>query len=292
MEMAKKVSNRLYFKTSLKGIGVGFCFLFISISSFAQSYETQFTKPLGQVLQEISTRFNVKLKYEADTAGRILPFADFRIRPYSVEESLTNVLSVFDYKFSKQNESTYKIKAYEYPRRTPEDGVKMLAYLNTLYHDSTTWMVRRAALKKEVRERLQIDAALAQRTHSTPILSSVRKYDGYSVQNFAIETLPGLYVNGSIYTPLMKGKKALILCPNGHWAGGRYNSDEQTRFATLARMGAICVSYDLFGWGESALQVSAAAHRTSVAHIVQIMNGITMNSKSVINTNKLQNLKY
>ena len=276
MKITKKISGGLYFKTSLKGIGVSFCFLFVSISSFAQSYETQFAKPLGQVLQEISTRFNVKLKYEADTTGRILPFADFRIRPYSVEESLTNVLSVFDYKFSKQNENTYRIKAYEYPRRTPDDGVKMLAYLNTLYNDSTTWMARRAVLKKEVRERLQIDAVLARRTHSAPVLSPVRKYDGYSVQNFAIETLSGLYVNGSIYAPLVKGKKALILCPNGHWAGGRYNSDEQTRFATLARMGAICVSYDLFGWGESALQVSSAAHRTSVAHIVQIINGITI----------------
>lgn len=242
----------------------------------AQSYETQFSKPLGQVLQEIGTRFNVKLKYDADTTGKVVPFADFRIRPYSVEESLTNVLSLFDYKFAKQDEKTYKIKAYEYPRRTPEDGTKMLAYLNGLYKDSASWNLRREALKNEVRERLQIDPALAKCVQNKPILSKIRKFDGYTVQNFALETLPGLYVNGSIYTPLSKGKHALILCPNGHWGGGRYNSDEQTRFATLARMGAVCVSYDLFGWGESALQVSMTAHRTSVAHIIQIMNGITI----------------
>jgi len=244
--------------------------------SRAQSYETQFSKPLGQVLQEIGTRFNVKLKYDADTTGKVVPFADFRIRPYSVEESLTNVLSLFDYKFARQDEKTYKIKAYEYPRRTPEDGAKMLAYLNTLYNDSATWNLRRVALKKEARERLQIDSVLAKRVQSKPILSKIRKFEGYTVQNFALETLPGLYVNGSIYTPLSKGKHALILCPNGHWGGGRYNSDEQTRFATLARMGAVCVSYDLFGWGESALQVTMTAHRTSVAHIIQIMNGITI----------------
>ena len=88
----------------------------------AQSYETQFSKPLGQVLREISIRFNVKLKYDADTTGKVVPFADFRIRPYSMEESLTNVLSLFDYKFAKQDEKTYKIKVYEYPRRVPEDG--------------------------------------------------------------------------------------------------------------------------------------------------------------------------
>lgn len=253
-------------------------FAMISLIANAQkpSYETQFSKPLGTVLQEIGTRFNVKLKYDADTTGKVVPFADFRIRPYSVEESLTNVLSLFDYKFAKQDEKTYKIKGYEYPRRTPEDGTKMLTYLNTLYKDSTEWNARRACLRKEVRENLQIDPILKKRVNSKPILSEIRKYDGYSVQNFALETLPGLYVCGSIYNPLSKGKHALILCPNGHWPDGRYNSDEQHRFATLARMGATCVSYDLFGWGESELQVTVTAHRTSAAHIIQIVNGITI----------------
>lgn len=242
----------------------------------AQSYETQFAKPLGQVLTEIGTRFNVKLKFDADTSAKVVTYADFRIRSYSLEESLTNVLSMFDLKFAKQDDTTYKIKAYEYPRRTPEDGAKMLTYLNTLYKDSIEWNLRRTALKKEVREKLQIDAAMAKRVYSEPILSKIRKFNGYSVQNFAQETLPGLYVCGSIYAPLSKEKHALILCPNGHWGGGRYNSDEQTRFATLARMGAVCVSYDLFGWGESALQVTMTAHRTSEAQIIQMMNGLTI----------------
>ncbi|MDR3651826.1 MAG: DUF3826 domain-containing protein [Paludibacter sp.] len=245
-------------------------------NAFSQSYETQFAKPLGQVLQEIGTRFNVKLKYNVDTAGLVVTYADFRIRPYSVEESLTNVLAIFDYKFVKQDDKTYKIKAYEYPRRTPEDGKKMLTYLNTLYSDSAQWNQRSACLKKEVREKLQIDPILAQRVHAKPILSKIRKHDGYTAQNFAMETLPGLYVCGTIYTPLAKGKHALILCPNGHWPEGRYNKDEQTRFGTLACMGAVCVSYDLFGWGESELQVTAIAHRTSVAEIVQLMNGLTI----------------
>jgi hypothetical protein len=267
---------KLTLKSPFGGFRGLFLLLFITNSSYSQSYETQFSKPLGTVLQEIENSFKVKLKYDADTTGKVVPFADFRIRPYSVEESLTNVLSLFDYKFAKQDEKTYKIKGYEYPRRTPEDGTKMLAYLNTLYKDSTEWNARRACLRMEVREKLQIDPILKKRVNSKPILSEIRKYDGYSVQNFALETLPGLYVCGSIYSPLSKGKHALILCPNGHWADGRYNSDEQHRFATLARMAATCVSYDLFAWGESELQVTGTAHRTSVAHIIQIVNGLTI----------------
>lgn len=248
-----------------------------ALSAQAQNtFEGKFTRPLGEVLEEISTRFNVRLAYDIDTVGKTLPYADFRIRSYSVEESLTNVLAPFDYKFVKQSDTRYKLKRYEYARRTDADGEKLLNYLCTLYTDKASFEQRKAVLKKEVRERLQIDKYLAQRTGSEPILSKVRKYDGYTVQNFALETLPGLYVCGSIYTPKGKGKHALIICPNGHFGNGRYREDQQQRMGTLARMGAICVDYDLFGWGESALQVSSVGHNTSIAHIIQAMNGISI----------------
>lgn len=239
-----------------------------------QTYETEFARPLNEVLTDIQNRFGIRLKYDIDTVGKVLPYADFRIRPYSVEESLTNVLAPFDYKFVKQKGNMYKLKAYEYPRRTDEDGEKMLTYLNTLYADKEAFELRADSLKKEVRQLLQIDRLLAECVKAQPILSKVRKFDGYTVQNFALETLPGLYVCGSIYTPQAKGKHALIICPNGHFGGGRYRKDQQQRMGTLARMGAICVDYDLFAWGESVLQVGGAAHRSSAAHVIQAMNGL------------------
>ena len=249
-------------------------FLAASLPAGAQTVENQFARPLGTVLNELEARFGIRLKYDIDTVGKVLPYADFRIRPYSAEESLTNLLAPFDYKFVKQSGNLYKLKAYEYPRRTDEDGTKMLAYLNTLYSDKQQWEQRAATLRKEVRQRLGIDTLLKQCVPAKPMLSKVRKFDGYTVQNFALETLPGLYVCGSIYTPAAKGKHALIVCPNGHFGGGRYREDQQQRMATLARMGAVCVDYDLFGWGESALQVGAAAHRSSAAHVIQAMNGL------------------
>lgn len=253
-------------------------FLVTSLSAGSQTLtvENQFARPLGEVLNEIQTRFGVRLKLDIDTVGKVLPYADFRIRPYSVEESLTNVLAPFDYKFVKQSGNLYKLKAYEYPRRTDEDGTKLLAYLNTLYSDRAQWEQRAALLRKEVRQRLGLDALQKQCVSALPVLSKVRKFNGYTVQNFALETLPGLYVCGSIYTPAAKGKHALIICPNGHFGGGRYREDQQQRMATLARMGAVCVDYDLFGWGESALQVGSAAHRSSAAHVIQAMNGLAI----------------
>ena len=141
------------------------------------------------MLADIQTRFNIRLKYDIDTVGKVLPYADFRIRPYSVEESLTNVLAPFDYKFVKQSGNLYKLKAYEYPRRTETDGEKLIAYLNTLYTDKASWEERKACLRKEVRMRLGIDSLMKKRVDNPkPILSKIRKYNGYTVQNFALET--------------------------------------------------------------------------------------------------------
>ncbi len=252
----------------------------LSMTGFSGSaqntFENQFRRPLGEVLTEIGQRFQVRLKYDVDTTGLVLPYADSRIRPYSVEESLTNVLMPFDFKFVKQNEKTYKIKPYEYHRRTEADGRKMTAWLSSLYSDKDSWEARRDSLKSEVRQLLTIDEALGERVESKPHFSKVRKFDGYTVQNFYLETLPGLYVCGSIYAPTSKGEHPLIICPNGHFNNGRYNAEQQQRLATLARMGAICVDYDLYGWGESALQVGSEGHQTSKAHVVQAVNGISI----------------
>lgn len=240
----------------------------------AQNFENDFSKPLNVVLDQISKQFNVTLKIEVDTVAKTVPFADFRIRPYSVEESLQNVLSLFDYKYEQQNENTFKLKKYEYMRRTPADGEKMLKHLTGLYSDKASWESRALSLRTEVREIMQIDSLLKKTVKSAPVYGKARTYNGYKVQNFYLETVPGLYVAGSLYLPDAKGKFPVIISPNGHWANGRYNEDLQIRQATLARMGAIVVSYDLFGWGESELQVGAAAHRTSIAHQIQILNGL------------------
>jgi dienelactone hydrolase len=106
--------------------------------------------------------------------------------------------------------------------------------------------------------------------------TKLRKFDGYTVQNFAIETYPGLFLCGSVYAPSTKGKHALIICPNGHFNKGRYREDQQQRMGTLARMGAVCVDYDLYGWGESEKQVGAEAHHKSEAHTIQTMNGLIL----------------
>ena len=250
--------------------------LMTAMGANSQCFEDKYTRPLGDVLNDVAKRFKVKLKYNVDTTGLKLSYADFRIRPYSIEETLNNILSPFDFKPVKQNDKYYKIKPYEYPRRQPEDGKKLMEYLSTLYHDKASWEARRHLLKHEVRQRLGIDPLLAQCSTEAPTYSKVRRFDGYTVQNFRLKTVNGHTVCGSVYAPTGKGKHPLIICPNGHFANGRYGKVQQLRLATLARMGAICVDYDLWGWGESADEVGKEAHQTAEAHVMQALNGIVI----------------
>lgn len=258
-----------------------FALSFLALGASAQTFETQFTRSLSDVLQDIEKRFNIRLKYNVDTTGLKIAYADFRLRPYSVEESLNNILAPFDFKPVYQEKNIWKIKPYEYPRRQPEDGKKLIAYLTQLCNNLQEWEARREVLRREVRERLEIDPLLVQCSQQKPQVTKLRKYDGYTVQNFCMKTVNGHSVKGSIYAPnngkikkVRKGKYPLIICPNGHFQDGRYGKVQQLRLGTLARMGAICVDYDLWGWGESEDEVGNEAHRTSEAHVMQILNGI------------------
>ena len=246
------------------------------LEALAQSYETQYRRPVNNVMQDIAKRFGVKFRFDSDvdTAGVMLTYADFRIRPYSLEQTLDNICKHLGWNWWKQNGNLYRIKLYEYPRRHVDEGRQMLDYLAAKYHNVQEWEVRRAILKKEVRERLEIDAFLDSCVKDAkPILSKVRKHDGYTTQNICIELIPGQHIFGTIYASQKKGLKPLIICPDGHWPS-RYRDDEQQRLATLARMGAVCVDFDLYGYGQSAAEVGD--HRTARAHIFQAACGLKL----------------
>lgn len=223
-------------------------------------------------MEDVSRQFGVRFKYNVDTVGLRLPYADFRIRPYAIDETLDNICRYFDFNWWDQGKGVYKIKPYEYPRRHTDEGARMLDYLSGHYADRLAFEARRNSVRREVRRLLQFDTYRDSLVHGRPILGKVRHYDGYTVQNICIETLPGEHVFGSIYTPATKGRHPLIICPDGHFGGGRYRADEQLRLGTLARMGAICVDFDLYGWGQSEGEYGKDSHQTDRAHVIQALN--------------------
>jgi len=247
----------------------------------AQTFETRYERSVHDLMQDVGKRFGVRFKFDSnvDTVGKKMPYADFRVRPYSLEMTLDNICKYYDWNWWKQSGNTYKIKLYEYPRRHEAEGKMMLDWLSTLYNNKEQWEARRDTLRKEVRQRLELDKFLdscnrklvnGQWSMVNVQLSKVRKHDGYTTQNICIELTPGQHLFGTIYASLKKGKHALIVCPDGHWPY-RYRKDEQQRLGTLARMGAVCVDFDLYGWGESAKEVGD--HHSSRAHVYQAACG-------------------
>ena len=259
----------------------------------AQTFETRYERSVHDLMTDVQQRFGVKFKFDGkvDTVAKRLPYADFRVRPYSLEMTLDNICKYFDWNWWKQTDKLYKIKPYEYARRHEQEGKMMLDWLSSLYHNQAEWEARRDTLRRQVRQRLELDAFLDscvvvkdKKGHAERpvILSKVRRHDGYTTQNICIELTPGQHLFGTIYSPLLcqaecgvanpSHHSPLIICPDGHWPM-RYRKDEQQRLGTLARMGAVCVDFDLYGWGESEQEVGAEAHHTSRAHVYQAACG-------------------
>ena len=260
----------------------------VSSVASAQTYETQYERSVHDIMDDVAKRFGVRFKYNVDTVDRRLPYADFRVRPYSLEATLDNICKHFDWNWWKQSGNLYKIKPYEYARRHETEGQQMLDYLSSLYQNKEQWESRRDSLRREVRRLLGLDAFLDSCVLGKPLLSKVRRHDGYTTQNICIELTPGQHLFGTIYSPSPRrgrkgglpsarsgGGNALIVCPDGHWPY-RYRKDEQQRLGTLARMGAVCVDFDLYGWGESEKEVGAEAHHTSRAHVYQAACGYVL----------------
>jgi hypothetical protein len=149
---------------------------------------------------------------------------------------------------------------------TEEQGAAELKKMESMYSSREQWESRKQMLKENILKGMNL-SPLPTRTPLNPISGEKRIHDGYSVQNVAIETIPGFYLCGNLYRPLDDTKKnPAILCPHGHFDGdtlgswGRFNPDLQKRCATFARMGAVVFSYSMFGWGgESNKQLDTAA---------------------------------
>lgn len=249
-----------------------------SVFSYSQqNSDNRFQRPLKEVLADLQAEFGLRLRFSEELVrDKVLDYADWRIHPWSLEESLNNVLFPFDLKFVKESNSSYEIKAFEYARRTADFGKQFLDYLSSQYSDLPAWEARKALLKKEMKVAAGMDP-MPKSPGTKPILGPKRKYQGYYVQNIALEILPGVYCTGSMYHPLgNKGKCPVMLNPNGHFGDGRYRADQQLRCAMQARMGIIAVSYDLFAWDEQLLQFDGKSHRSSMAHTIQSLNALRM----------------
>ncbi|MDE1193585.1 MAG: acetylxylan esterase [Arachidicoccus sp.] len=255
-----------------------FLFAFIALQNviYAQYFDTdnKYAMSLSEVLDKIEQRYHIVIKRKPKMEeGKIVDYALWRFKS-NVDSTLASVLNNLDINAIKIDSAHYELKEYQYYRWNVQDGWNELDRISSQYHNKQQWELRKDSLREELYQALEL-SPLPAKPNMQPVVTKERIYNGYSVQNIAIEILPGLYINGSLYKPLrIHGKIPIMLSPDGHWDQQRYRPDCQIRCATLARMGCMAYSYDLFAWGESLLQFKTEDHRRSLSQVVQTLGAI------------------
>lgn len=231
-------------------------------------HANDFSRPLKEVLSDVSEQFGVKINAGSVPDSLMVPFADFRIRPWDIEQTLEALLWPFGYNAEWNNGNGspyYSVAAYRHSRRNPWEGQKLLEYLGSKYDDQASWEERKAVLRADMRHYSGLDN-VAEHFDGKVFLSKKRNYGEYSVQNLALEIRPGLYCYGAIYWPKKtpKGACPLVINPHGHNNAGHGADVVQLRSAMQARMGCIAISYSMFCNGPSP-QFPTAYHKTGLA---------------------------
>ena len=155
---------------------------------------------------------------------------------------------------------------------TEAQGAEALRTFAQTYHDRASWEARAAMIRKGIRDGMKLPEK-PRFAPLKPMRHSLRKLNGYTVENVSFESLPGFFVTGNLYRPLNpSGKTAGILCTHGHGAdqNNRLMDYTQQRCATLARMGATVFAYDMIGYGDS----KQCSHKLSDALTLQTLNSI------------------
>jgi uncharacterized protein len=157
----------------------------------------------------------------------------------------------FNLVFSQnQNESNLCVGHYY----TEEQAKEVIENLKSQYQTKDEWLQRTEIIRQGILKGADL-VPFPEKTPLKPRYTEMRKYEGYSVQNVAIESVPGVFVTGSLYFPEKpNGKIPGILSTHGHWTKpedyGRFREDAQKRCAALAKMGAVVYSIDMVGYGE------------------------------------------
>ncbi len=153
-----------------------------------------------------------------------------------------------------------------------------LARCRATWTDAASWNTRATTIRRHLLDTLGLDLD-ATRVPVGVTVTGEHAFDDYRVLNLQVETAPGLFIAANLYEPVgRKGPFPAVLCPHGHFRGldddpeGRFQHDYQRLCANLARMGAVALTWDMVGWGET----TQLPHGVPETTILQTWNSIRM----------------
>jgi hypothetical protein len=151
-----------------------------------------------------------------------------------------------------------------------------------------------AKRREQVRRQILVSQGLWPMPEKTPLNAVIHgriERADYTVEKVYFESMPGFFVTGNLYRPkgppTAEGEPARkhpgVLCPHGHWPGGRFmdageaaakkeiergaerfmeaaRSPLQARCVQLARMGCVTFHYDMIGYADATQIPMEIAH--------------------------------
>ena len=263
----------------LAALSILFC-----VPLFAQDYsyyaykqnKEAYSQPLSVLLE--NARQDLKIEIVCDKnvdpfLNQTVPMAPWKFWD-DPELRLAYILAPLDLTFEKTDERSYRVFEPWYQNRPESEGAAHLQRLLARFPDKETWETRKAALRASLLEKLNL-SPMPPKTDSEPIYTEKRSYDGYTVENVALEIIPGYWLSGSLYRPTEgQAPYPVIASPHGHLDVGRLDPNNQYRAATLARMGAIVFSYSMFAWIEDETPLKRADHRNPISGTIQTLSSI------------------
>ena len=237
-------------------------------------YVNTYSRPLREVLADVAEQFGVRINAGGVPEDLMVDFADFRIRPWDIEQTLEALLWPVGYNAEwnyGNGNPYYSVNRYRHSRRNPFEGRALLDYLSAKYDGKDAWEARKAILKADIRHNIGLDK-VPEHFDGKIFLSKKRNHGKYAVQDLALEILPGLYAFGAIYWPAKtsRGAHPLVINPHGHSDAGHASDVVQHRCAMQASMGCIAVSFSMFCNGPSP-QFDIAYHHTGLAQPYNIL---------------------
>lgn len=132
--------------------------------------------------------------------------------------------------------------------------------INTLYDDMPVYKSKKQWEKRKefLRQQILVAAGLwpmPPKNPLRPLYYHKLEHEKYTVETVSIETYPGYFLVGDLYTPKGKGPFPAILTPHGHFDFGRFNNDAinsiPARCTNFALQGYVVFSYDMVGYNDT-----------------------------------------
>lgn len=157
-------------------------------------------------------------------------------------------------------------------------GARALAEARGTWSDRGSWEARSGRIRRHLARTLRLDPFPAAGEVGVETTGQ-RTLDGYAVSNVRFETMPGLFVHANVYEPAAsEGLRPLVLRSHGHFRGtdtdpeGRFQGAVQRLAGLLARGGAVVITWDMMGWGES----HQVTHRRPETTALQTFNSMRL----------------